>query len=1059
MNSSDTYIDFINKVEDQKDFNILNYRNFYNGGGVAIGDFNNDGLKDIYFTANLTTNKLYLNKGNMRFEDITTTAGVGGKATWSTGVALADVNADGFLDIYVCYSGDPSGASRKNELYINNKNLTFTESSSQYGLDDDGFTTHAAFFDYDGDGDLDCFVLNNSMTNPNKIQQNLPNQRSAFGAPGGDRLYQNQSGKFKDVTKEAGIYSGDSGFGLGIAVGDVNNDYYPDIYISNDFWERDYMYINQKNGTFKEVLPDNFTYVSANSMGADIADINNDGCLDIFSTDMLPASNQRLKAAIMMEEFYLDELKAKNSYFNQYIQNCLHVNNGDGTFKETAFYSGVASTDWSWGSLVFDMDNDGLKDIFVSNGIYRDVTDRDFVDFLSDKEAVKKVVEKTKRSDFRDFVTFLPNNKQSNYAFINQGKLKFNNQSSAMGLDLPGFSNGSAYGDLDNDGDYDLIVNNVNMEAFVYRNDTKQNHHLSIELKGDASNPMAIGTRVTVYADSLRQVSECVLSRGFQSSVDNTLIFGLGQRTTVDSVKVVWPDRKQQTLKNITSLDQKLIIKYAPDSAIKQELKIPDLTVFDEVFPNQIFHIENQYNDFDHERLMPHMLSNEGPKIITGDVDRDGKKDFILLGAKGQANQLFLNKNGKFVKHPVPDFEIDPGNDKVCGALFDYDQDNDLDFMAGIGGNEYLDGLMGFASYFYLNDGKGNFTRELLGPSITGFASCISPFDMDKDNDQDLFIGGRAVPGAYGNIPRSWLLRKDEQAHSDITNESTGPVGMVTSSVWADINKDRWADLIVVGEWMPITVLAGKEGQSLEKQGAIPNSSGWWNVIKGADLDHDGDTDFVIGNWGQNMKFKASPERKLTCYIGDFDNNKKTEPVMEWYATEDKIPYPFASKPDLTAQLPFIKKKNLKYADFAEKQVKNLIPEDLLKKSTQLFADNFNTSILWNDNNIFRLEDMPAEAQMSPVFAIEIADLDQDGHQDIFLGGNFYKLKPEVGRHDGFCGGYFKGNGKGMFQFINHIKSGLKIKGEVRDAAYIDDVLIVARNNASVQFFKQKAKK
>jgi enediyne biosynthesis protein E4 len=547
LSKTRTGIDFKNEISNQQNFNILTFRNYYNGGGVGIGDVNNDGLNDIYFTANMAPNKLYINKGNFQFEDVTVKAGVAGTRYWSTGVCMADVNSDGLLDIYVCNSGDLAGENRENELFINNGDGTFSERAKEFGLNDNGYSTHASFFDYDLDGDLDCFVLNNSYTDPQRITK-LSGSRNNYGSPGGDRLYRNDNNRFVDITPGSGIYSGDIDFGLGVSVSDVNGDRYPDIYVSNDFWERDYLYVNNKNGTFSEKLPDSFSYISANSMGSDIADLNNDGHNDIFSTDMLPASNYRMKAALMIEEYYLEDIKWRNSYFFQYIQNALQINNGDGTFKETAFYSGMAATDWSWGALIFDMDNDGKKDVFVSNGIYHDITDLDFVDFISDKDEIRKVIEKKGRSDFRDFLEYLPENKQKNFAFLNHGNLRFQNAADSLGFGDESFSNGSAFGDLDNDGDYDLVVNNVNMESFIYENKNEEKHYIKVKLRGPKSNRFGIGAQVKLYYPGGQQVMESYLARGFQSSVDGDLIFGLGNATKVDSLVIVWPDLSLQSV-------------------------------------------------------------------------------------------------------------------------------------------------------------------------------------------------------------------------------------------------------------------------------------------------------------------------------------------------------------------------------------------------------------------------------------------------------------------------------------------------------------------------------
>ncbi|MCB0592676.1 MAG: VCBS repeat-containing protein [Lewinellaceae bacterium] len=1056
-------ITFSNEVQDQKDFNILTFRNYYNGGGVAIGDINNDGLNDIFFTANMQPNKLYLNQGNFQFEDISQSAGIEGTGYWSTGVAFADVNADGWLDIYVCNSGDLSGGNRENELFINNGGLTFKESAALYGLNDDGYSTHASFFDYDLDGDLDCFVLNNSYTDPKRIAANASGGRNNYGASGGDRLYENVGGKFIDVTEKAGLYSGDIDFGLGVSVGDLNNDLYPDIYVSNDFWERDYLYLNQQDGTFKEVLPDNMSYVSANSMGADIADLNNDGYQDIFSTDMLPASNYRMKSALMIEDYNVEDLKWRNSYFFQYIQNCLQINKGDGTFREMAFFAGVAATDWSWGSLIFDMDNDGRKDIFVSNGIFHDITDLDFVNFLADEDQLKKVVKETGRVDFRDFVEFLPHNKQKNFAFINQGGLRFKNEAEALHLGPESFSNGSAYGDLDNDGDYDLVVNNVNMEAFVYRNNAveqKSNGFVKFKLKGSENNRFGVGALIKIFYQNQVQVSQVMLSRGFQSSVDPDVIFGVGQWPGVDSAQVIWPDGKYEVLKG---LQPNSIIEASYANASGKFADKPK-TAGPAFFENSASafapvpeHKENKYLDFDHERLMPHVLSREGPKLLHADVNGDKQEDLVLLGAAGQPTQLYLSRNNQYVKSEQPYFEMDKDGEDVCGAFFDADEDGDLDLMLGVGGNEYQRGFDYFASRMYANDGEGNFIRDLVNvPTAIGQIGCIEPCDFDNDGDMDLFIGGRCIPGAYGLTPRSYLFRKDgENVWTDITNEETGPIGMVTDAVWTDVNSDGWPDLVVVGEWMPVTMFVNFSGL-LQRDVTIPNSTGWWNVIEAADLDQDGDTDFVVGNWGQNMKFHASPQKPLNIYVNDYDNNGKYEGILEWYFGTDAKPYPFASKMDLTAQLPVLKKNALKYSEYAQKQISDMFSPEVLAQSEQKQVVNFNTSIIRREGKKFVMEPMTYEAQMSPVFGVEIADLDGDDIVDIFLGGNFYGLKPEVGRHDGFSGGYFKGDGKGGFEYISDVTSGIKITGEVKDAVFLNGQLLVARNNAPVLSFKMK---
>jgi hypothetical protein len=653
VNSKETGLNFINAVEDSTDYNILTYRNFYNGGGVAIGDINNDGLPDIFLTANLGESKLYLNKGNLKFQDITNTSGITSKRGWRTGVTMADVNADGLLDIYICNSGDIKGANRENELYINNGNLSFSEKAKEFGLNDPGFTTHVSFFDYDIDGDLDCYVLNNSFVDVRKFD--IEAVRKVRDSLGGHKLLQNENGRFIDVSEKAGIAGVKIAYGLGVSVSDLNGDMYPDIYVSNDFYEKDYLYINQKNGTFKDELPERIGHISSSSMGADVADINNDGYLDIVTTDMLPENEYRQRTMTRFEEYNIENMKYRSSFHYQLVQNTLQLNHGDGTFKEIAFLSGIAATDWSWGALFLDFDNDGWNDIFISNGIYRDISDMDFSEFLASKANVEKVVNEKGRFDFRDFLPYIPSQKLSNYGYINQRNLTFKNQSYQLGLAKPSFSNGVAYGDLDNDGDLDMVVNNLNDFCSVYRNEASKksgNHYLTVIANGKFPNKFGVGAWVNVYAGGTTQVKQLFPVRSFQSCMDTKLVFGLGKISKVDSLVIVWPDLSKQTRYNIDAntriiLDQSQANERFSPSFSKRTFFV----AANHQLPVEALHKENQFVDFDVERLLPHMLSTEGPHLAVADVNADGRQDFFVGGASGDEGKLFLQQtDGNFLQ-------------------------------------------------------------------------------------------------------------------------------------------------------------------------------------------------------------------------------------------------------------------------------------------------------------------------------------------------------------------------------------------------------------------------
>jgi enediyne biosynthesis protein E4 len=1059
-----TKINFANVVVDSEEMNILSYRNFYNGGGVAIGDINNDSLPDLYFTANQRENKLYLNRGNFVFEDITTRAGVGGTKKWSTGVTMADVNSDGLLDIYVCNAGDYDGSLRENELFINNGDLTFSEKAAEYNLNNEGYSTHAAFFDYDTDGDLDCYILNNSFKDPAKIE--LYKKMRETPDKGGDKLMRNDGSHFTDVTTSSGIFSSDIGFGLGVSIGDVNNDLLPDIYVSNDFWERDYLYINQTGGKYSEELIKRINYCPVSSMGADIADINNDGWPEIVTTDMLPGDNNRLKTTITFDPYHLEDLKYRANFHYQMIQNCLQLNMGNGYFQETAHMAGVAATDWSWAALIFDFNNDGRKDIYISNGIGKDIMSMDFRDFLANNEKQLELTSGNKNSKALDFIGKIPSQKLMNNAFVNAGPVRFEEHAAALGLGQLSFSNGSAYGDLDNDGDLDLVVNNLNEPPFVYRNESElrsSHNYLKVFFKGTKKNPFGIGARVEIRTNDGIQILENYNTRGFQSSVEPVIIFGIGNDTLVHELKVSWPDGKEQVLRSLSpnssiTLDISNAREMGPTNKTKDQPIFEEVT--ESVIPAGALHKENAQNDFDFEILLTRMISTEGPRVLVGDVNSDNLDDMVLLGAEGDPDKLYVQQaSGKFVRKNADAFERDRGFESTCGVFIDYDKDKDLDLMVGSGGYRPNE-AMRFVIRCYRNDGLGNFSPDPTRmPKVVGNFSTMCANDFDNDGLMDVFCGARTVPGNYGLPPQSYLLKNDGGSWVDVAVPDLGNIGMVTDASWADVDNDDDADLVVVGDWMPIQVFENNYGR-LEKSITIPKSSGWWNRVEAADVDQDGDVDFVMGNWGSNIKFKASPERPLRLYVSDFDQNGKSEFIVNWYAPLDTVPSIFALKNELTFQMPSLRKKILRYADYANHTYESLFPLDVREGAIEYVAEHLQTSILWNEGKGFRLEALPLEAQISPVFGIAVHDFNSDGHSDIWLGGNFYALKPQVGRQDASKGVLLERNGAQQFQYRGPWSAGIVVNGEVRDAVVMNNDkgvhLFVARNNDNMLVFKKR---
>ncbi len=1067
-----TGINFVNTVQDTPDFNIFTYRNFYNGGGVAIGDINNDGLSDVFLTANSGSNKLFLNKGNWQFEDISEKAGFTNKKKWSTGVVMADVNNDGWLDIYVCNAGYQKGVGQEDELFINNRQLGFTDSAAAYGLTDNDYTTHASFFDYDLDGDLDLYLLNNSFIPVNTL--NYANDRNLrakdwpvadFLKGGGDRLMRNDNGRFTDISIEAGIYGSLIGFGLGVTVGDVNNDHYPDIYVSNDFFERDYLYINQKNGTFHEELEKWTQHISLSSMGADMGDINNDGYPDIFTTDMLPDDDYRLKTTAFFETIDVNRLTIKKGFYHQYMQNALQVNNKDGRFLETAHYSGVAASDWSWGALIFDADNDGLSDIYVCNGIYRDITDQDFIDFFAN-EIVRKMALTGKKEQIDEIIAKMPSRPILNKAFKNMGQLRFEDAGTAWGITEPSFSNGAAYGDLDNDGDLDMVVNNVNEKAFVYRNNSREttgNHYIGVCGKGKGADTFSVGRTGQVFKGHQVMSREIIPGRGFQSSIDYKAIIGLGKKN-VDSMIIIWPDLSSTRFDHPASDSVYTIqqpnsgkITPPPVSLAIQPLLEMGSSSFDK-------HQEDDYVDFYFERNIPMMLSREGPRAALGDANGDGLQDVYICGAAGTAGQLYLQTARGFVKKAEKIFDQFANFEDVTALFFDADKDGDQDLLVGTGGNNHPAGSREMQNRLYFNDGKGNFDINTGAlPANNDNTAVVLAHDFDADGDIDLFVGSRSIPGNYGTTPVSYLLLNDGHGKfTDIAktkNPDIAKIGLVTGAVLANMTGDQKPELIIAGEWMTPRIFSWDKDHFTEVKTSLDQLYGCWQTVAATDIDNDGDQDILLGNMGENFYLRPSENAPQKIWINDYDGNGITDKIMT--RTINGRDVTVFMKRDLTDQLPSVKKLTLKHEDFAQKTIQDLFAADQLNKSIVKTINYAPSCIAVNEGNgKFTIKKLPLETQLSCINSILCTDVNNDGFTDLVMGGNCFGFLPQFARMDASFGHVLLNNGKGDFTTLSNKQAGLELTGTIRDikelSAKDGRYLLVLQNDELPVLFRLK---
>ncbi len=1066
--SAHTGISFVNQLEQSPQLNILNYLYFYNGAGVAAGDFNGDGLVDLYFTSNQGADKLYLNKGNFVFEDITERAQVNNAGGWTTGVTHGDVNNDGLLDIYVCKVGDHGPIRGKNLLFVNqgmdeNGIPTFSEQAEEYGLDFIGYSTQAAFFDYDLDGDLDLYLMNHSV-NPNR-SYGKGNKREQVDRMSGDILFRNDNGSFVDVSKEAGIFQGSIGYGLGLAISDIDNDGYPDIYIGNDFFENDYLYINQGDGTFVEAIsgnPEKLGHTTHFSMGNDIADINNDGLMDILSLDMLPEDLETYKTSGLEYPYPVYREYLKNGFAPQYMQNTLHLNLDGEHFGEIANLTGVQATEWSWGALLADFDNDGHKDLFVSNGIMGVTNDMDYIMFISNEEIQNTITRGLSDRDM-ELIDRLPSKKVQNYFYKNTRNIGFSNVTDNWAPKIDSYSHGCTYADLDNDGDLDLVVNNVNQQAFVMENTLQGGNSITLRFVGPPKNPMGIGAKALVHTKGGTQVQENFTSRGFQSAKDNSLTFGLGDNATVDSIQIIWPGGKHQTLNQpkangIHEIDysQAAGDYYAQLTSPKRDY-VPQATQLDFV------HREYPTMDFYRNPLIPFAQSNEGPSVSVADVNGDGLEDLFISGAKKQPSALYLQgEGGQFTAHQPELFLEDEINEDVDQVFFDADKDGDLDLLVVSGGNEFTHGAP-LVPRFYENR-EGKFTKKSSGlEGIEINASKVGAVDFDGDGHLDILIASNALPTEFGEVSKQYLFKNDGQGNfTEVTEQwapELGDLGNIKDFVWADLDQNGHPDLVALGHWTPISIFMNNGTQlQLQRENGLDKTNGWWNCIELVDLDGDGDLDILAGNWGLNTKFSASVERPITLYRKDFDGNGSVETVVTHYHGDRETA--FSSKDDLAKQMPFLNKEFLFYRDFAKASLEDLLGRDRLKEADRRKVYLLESAHFENvGNGSFVQKELPLLVQASTVNDIQWTKNDKGTINELLMVGNNFEINTQLGRLDASHGILLESDENGNI----HWKQSLGISGAGRAIEKIrvdgEDLFIIALNNGAPIFLaKNKSK-